>query len=152
MLKLRVKSCSEYSLWIWNFDCKSFDSGENGNWCATKKRWGFCNENCPKVSIGEYIELPTNLNEEGKEITDDKEKHVTILRSKTLYHGEPNRSFRLPSTSQRSTKLIESGFRKVLLSVNGFPDIWHQHCGGYFVYMTIFGGRFQNVLDPDLGK
>ena len=66
------------------------DSGEDGDWCATEKRWGFCNENCPRDSIGEYIDLPTNLDEEGKEITEDKEKHVTILRSKTKFNGEPN--------------------------------------------------------------
>ena len=126
------------------------DSGEDGDWCATEKRWGFCNENCPRDSIGEYIELPTNLDEEGKKITDGKEKHVTILRSKTLFNGEPNRSFRLPTTDffNSSQKLFESGFRKVQLYVT---KKWnHMDCGGLFIYMKIFGKRFQNV--PDEGK
>ena len=121
------------------------DSGEDGDWCATEKRWGFCNENCPRDSIGEYIDLPTNLDEEGKEITEDKEKHVTILRSKTKFNGEPNRSFRLPSTVfyNSSQKLFESGFRKIRLHVNPGKE----KCGGYFVYMLVFGEKFQNVQD-----
>ena len=64
--------------------------------------------------------MPTNLDEEGKLITDDKEKHVTILRSKTQFNGEPNRSFRLPSTVSfnSSRNIIDSGFKKIVLQVN----------------------------------
>ena len=63
--------------------------------------------------------MPTNLDEEGKLITDDKEKHVTILRSKTQFNGEPNRSFRLPSTVSfnSSRNIIDSGFKKIKLQV-----------------------------------
>ena len=88
--------------------------------------------------------MPTNLDEEGKLITDDKEKHVTILRSKTKFNGEPNRSFRLPSTVSfnSSRNIIDSGFKKIKLNVD-FGD-W---CGGWFVYMKIYGTKFQNVQD-----
>ena len=88
--------------------------------------------------------MPTNLDEEGKLITDDKEKHVTILRSKTKFNGEPNRSFRLPSTVSfnSSRNIIDSGFKKIVLQVD-YGD-W---CGGWFVYMKIYGTKFQNVQD-----
>ena len=77
--------------------------------------------------------MPTNLDEEGKLITDDKEKHVTILRSKTQFNGEPNRSFRLPSTVSfnSSRNIIDSGFKKIVLQVNfgqsGINELLLQH-------------------------